>query len=143
MPLLRTAHYAKGIQLYCAPTADARETWLPSMQHIAIEGRCFVLSANLFARRRDYPDVPLPAAASPDDVVCRGGSCIVDPFGTVLAGPARDGEALLVAEVDLDATVRGKFDLDTTGHYARPDVFRLVVNEADVQPVTFARDALS
>jgi nitrilase len=137
MPLLRAAHYAKGIQLYCAPTADSRDTWLPTMQHIAIEGRCFVLSANLFARRQDYPDVAAAAGADDDAIVCRGGSCIVDPFGTVLAGPAFDRECLLTAEIDLDATVRGKFDLDVAGHYARPDVFQLVVNEADVQPVTF------
>jgi nitrilase len=134
MPLLRAAHYAKGIQIWCAPTADSRDTWLPSMQHIAIEGRCFVLSANLFARRSDYPEM---TGGSPDDVVCRGGSCIIDPFGAVLAGPDFEGEGLLVTEIDLDATVRGKFDLDVMGHYARPDVFQLTVNEADVQPVSF------
>jgi nitrilase len=135
MPLLRAAHYAKGIQIYCAPTADSRDTWLPTMQHIAIEGRCFVLSANLFARRRDYAD--LAGGGDPDDIVCRGGSCIVDPFGTVLAGPEFAGEALLTADIDLAAITRGKFDLDVTGHYARPDVFRLVVNESDTPPVLF------
>jgi nitrilase len=137
MPLLRAAHYAKGIQLYCAPTADSRDTWLATMRHIAVEGRCFVLSANLFATRRDYPEADDAATGSPDDVVCRGGSCIVDPFGVVLAGPAVEGEALLLADLDLDATVRGQFDLDVTGHYARPDVFRLLVNEADTPPVQF------
>ncbi len=137
MPLLRAAHYAKGIQIYCAPTADGRDTWLPSMQHIAIEGRCFVLSSNLFARRGDYADLMAVPGSDPNEIVSRGGSCIVDPFGTVLAGPNFEGEALLTADIDLDATVRGKFDLDVVGHYARPDVFRLVVNEADVRAVTF------
>ncbi len=139
LPLMRAAHYAKGIQLYCAPTADSRDTWLPTMRHIAVEGRCFVLSANQFARRADYP--ALLAGGDADDVVCRGGSCIVDPFGTVLAGPNFDGEALLVADVDLGATVRGKFDLDVMGHYARPDVFQLTVNEADTTPVSFVHRA--
>ena len=70
MPLLRTAMYAKGIEIYCAPTADARDTWLATMRHIACEGRCFVLSANQFARRRDYPaDYPLPGN-DPDAVIC-------------------------------------------------------------------------
>jgi nitrilase len=133
MPLLRAAHYAKGIQLYCAPTADSRDTWLPTMQHIAIEGRCFVLSANHYATRGDYD----PTAPDPDTVVSKGGSCIIDPFGTILAGPDTTGEALLTADIDLGATVRGKFDLDVMGHYARPDVFQLLVNEADTPPVRF------
>ena len=137
MPLMRAAHYAKGIQIYCAPTADGRETWFPTMRHIAVEGRCFVLSSNLFARRSDYPDADDTTESNGDDVVCRGGSCIIDPFGAVLAGPNYEGEALLTAEIDLATIARGKFDLDVVGHYARPDVFRLVVNEADTQPVTF------
>jgi nitrilase len=137
MPLLRAAHYAKGIQLYCAPTADSRDTWLPTMRHIAVEGRCFVLSANLVAHRRDYPDADTATDGAPDDLVCRGGSCIVDPFGTVLAGPAFDSEALLIADIAIHDTVRGKFDLDVAGHYARPDVFQLTVNEADTPAVRF------
>lgn len=141
MPLLRAAHYAKGIQIYCAPTADARETWLPTMRHIAIEGRCFVLSANLFATRGHYPDADDTTDANRDEIVSRGGSCIIDPFGTVLAGPNFEGEALLTADVDLSAIVRGKYDLDVVGHYARPDVFRLVVNETDTPAVTFVNDA--
>ena len=141
MPLLRAAHYAKGIQLYCAPTADARETWLATMQHIAIEGRCFVLSANLFARRRDYPNAVGAPSDDPDSVVSRGGSCIVDPFGTVLAGPLVNAEGVLFADIDLGATVRGKYDLDVVGHYARPDVFQLVVNERDTPAVSFTTDA--
>ena len=141
MPLMRAAHYAKGIQIYCAPTADSRETWLPTVRHIAVEGRCFVLSSNLFARWSDYPDADDSTHANADEIVCRGGSCIIDPFGTVLAGPHFDGETLLTADVDLAAIARGKFDFDVVGHYARPDVFRLVVNETDTQPVSFVDDA--
>src|SRR5262245_27750870 len=98
------------------------------MRHIACEGRCFVLSANQFARRSDYPDdypVDLPA----NEVMCRGNSVIVSPLGDQLAGPETEGEAILSAELDLGQTVEGKFDFDVAGHYSRPDIFRLEVNE--------------
>ncbi len=127
MPQLRLAMYGQGVELYCAPTVDDRETWLPTMRHIALEGRCFVLSASQFARRSDYPD-DYPIEAPPEEVLIGGGSCIVDPLGEVLAGPARDGDAILAANLDLGQIARGRFDLDVVGHYARPDVFRLVVD---------------
>jgi nitrilase len=129
MPLYRTSLYAKGIQLYVAPTADSRESWIASMRHIALEGRCFVLSSNQFARRSDYPaDYPSDFASDPATIVTRGGSCIVNPLGEIVAGPVYDQEAILTADLDLDDVIRSKFDLDTVGHYARPDVFELVVN---------------
>ena len=140
MPQLRLAMYAQGVELYCAPTVDDRETWLPTMRHVALEGRCFVLSACQFSRRSDYPsDYPV-ATSGPDDVLISGGSCIVDPLGQVLAGPARDGEAVLTADLDLDEITRGKFDLDVVGHYARPDVFRMVVDRAPQTPVAWVSD---
>ena len=140
MPLLRTAMYAKGIQLYCAPTADDRDTWLPTMQTVALEGRCFVLSACQYTRRGDYPQAYAAVQGNdPKTVISRGGSCIVSPAGKVLAGPNFEGEAILIADLDLDDVVRGKFDFDVTGHYARPDVFRLLVNEAPTPPVSFDR----
>ena len=135
MPLLRTAMYAKNIQIYCAPTADGRKTWLPTMQHVAMEGRCFVLSCNQFARRRDFPaDYAVPGN-DPDAILCTGGSCIVSPLGEVLAGPDFKGECLLTAELDMGEIARGKYDFDVVGHYARPDVFRLMVNERAQPPV--------
>lgn len=95
-----------GVELYCAPTADARGTWQASMLHIALEGGCFVLSANQFCRRRDYPPSPEyvyggfgEAEPGPDEVVCAGGSVIISPTGTVLAGPNFDGEALITADL--------------------------------------------
>jgi nitrilase len=136
MPMLRMAIYAKGVTLYCAPTVDDRETWLSTMRHIALEGRCYVLSACQFARRRDYPErYPLDAELAPDAVLIRGGSCIIGPLGEVLAGPAFDGETILAADIDQGQIARGKFDLDVCGHYARPDVFKLVVNESVQTPV--------
>lgn len=94
------------------------------MAHIAIEGRCFVLSACQFSRESDYPaDHPVYDASnrSPDNVMIAGGSVMISPLGKVLAGPLLDGEGVLTAELDLDDMVRGKFDLDVVGHYARND----------------------
>jgi nitrilase len=130
MPLMRTSMYAKGIQIWCAPTADTRDTWLASMQHIAFEGRCYVLSANQFARRRDYPDdYPVDAGDEPDAVMCRGGSMIVSPLGEIIAGPELGHTAILRAEIDLAQVTEAKYDFDVVGHYSRPDVFCLSVNE--------------
>ncbi|MFO1294342.1 MAG: nitrilase-related carbon-nitrogen hydrolase [Rubrivivax sp.] len=136
MPMLRMAMYAKNVQLYCAPTADDRDTWLPSMQHIALEGRCFVLSSCQFLRRKDFPDsVRVGLGDSPEAVLMRGGSAIVSPLGKVLAGPDFEGETILTAELDLAEIGRGKFDFDAAGHYSRPDVFQLIVNERPMAPV--------
>jgi len=136
LPLMRAAMYAKGIEIYCAPTADPRDTWIASMRHIAVEGRCFVLACNQFNRRRDFPaDYRSAFGDDPDRVVTRGGSCIVDPFGNFLARPNTEGEAILTAEIDLAQIVRGKFDLDVVGHYARPDIFQLHVDERAKPPV--------
>jgi nitrilase len=136
MPLLRTAMYAKDVQIYCAPTADGRETWLATMRHVAVEGRCFVLSCNQFTRRKDFPpDIPNVLADSSDDVLSTGGSCIIGPLGQILAGPARDREEILFADIDLNEIARGKFDFDAVGHYSRPDVFRLTVDESARPPV--------
>ena len=133
MPMLRMAMYAKGVQLWCAPTADDRETWLPTMRHVALEGRCFVLSACQALRRSDLPpDLPTAIAG---EWLMRGGSCIVDPLGKVLAGPLFEEEAILAADLDLGEIARGKYDFDVSGHYARPDVFQLTVDERPKKPV--------
>lgn len=141
MPLMRAAHYAKGVQLYLAPTADGRDTWLSTVRHIAVEGRCFVLSCNQFARRSDYPqDYESELGNDPQHVASRGGSCIISPLGEILAGPNYEGEAILTADIDLADIARGKFDFDVVGHYARPDVFRLMVNERPAPPVVFEKE---
>jgi nitrilase len=138
MPLLRTAMYAQGIELYCAPTVDDRDTWLPTMRTIALEGRCFVISACQYFTRGDGPQNYAPIQG--DDaktVLIRGGSCIVDPLGNVLVEPDFSGEAIKLAEIDPRALARGKFDLDVVGHYARPDVFRLSVDTRPKPAVAF------
>jgi len=141
MPLLRSTMYSKGIELYCAPTADSRNSWLATVRHIAVEGRCFVLSCNQFQRRCDYPsDYHAHFGNDPETVMCRGGSCIVDPFGNFLAGPNTEGEAILIAEIDLAQIIRGKFDFDVVGHYSRPDIFQLHVDERRKNPVSITND---
>jgi len=133
MPMYRMHLYSRGVDLYCAPAADTRDSWQATVRHIAAEGRCFVLSANQYVRRGDLP-AGFPVAME-GDVLSRGGSVIVDPLGSVLAGPDFANETLLVADLDLDAIPRAWFDFDVAGHYARPDVFRLVVD-------TGAKDAV-
>ncbi len=136
MPMLRMAMYAKNVALYCAPTADDRETWLATMRHVALEGRCFVLTACQFLRKNAFPaTVRVSLGDTPDAVLMRGGSAIISPLGRVLAGPHFEGETILTAELDLDDIGRGKFDFDVAGHYARPDVFQLTVNEAPMSAV--------
>jgi nitrilase len=136
MPLLRMAMYSKGIQLYCAPTADDRDTWIPTMQHVALEGRCFVLTACQHLRRGDCPaDYAAVQGDDPATVIMRGGSAIISPLGQVLAGPLFNEDGILVAEIDPADISRGKYDFDVVGHYARPDVFRLHVNEKPAPPV--------
>lgn len=138
MPLLRTAMYAQQVEVYCAPTVDDRDVWQHTMAHIALEGRCFVLSACQFIRRSDYPpDYASAIEVSGDDPLIRGGSVIVDPLGQVLAGPLFGEAGILYADVDLAERTRSHLDLDVVGHYARPDVFSLTVDDRPRSAVTF------
>ncbi|MBW1696944.1 MAG: carbon-nitrogen hydrolase family protein [Deltaproteobacteria bacterium] len=131
MPLARTAMYAKGVEIYLAPTADARDTWQATLTHIACEGRCFVLGCNQFVTKDMYPKdlETLDELNHFPDIICRGGSAIISPLGKVLAGPLYDREGMLFAELDMGEIAQGKYDFDPVGHYARPDVFQLIVNE--------------
>ncbi|WP_206951705.1 nitrilase-related carbon-nitrogen hydrolase [Trinickia acidisoli] len=138
MPALRMAMYGKGIGIWCAPTVDDRDIWQSTMRHIAYEGRCFVLSACQYLTRAACPDnYDCIQGGAPETTLIRGGSVIVDPLGQVLAGPVYDREAVLTADIDLDDIVRGRFDLDATGHYARPDVFELRVAARARRAVSF------
>lgn len=135
MPLARAAMYDKGIQLYIAPTADARDSWFASMQHIAVEGRCFVLSCNQYSTKDMYPE----DIASRQEMeklpheLTRGGSCIVDPLGNFIVEPVVGKEEVLYAEIDLEKITESHFDFDVVGHYSRPDIFQLKVNEKKQQ----------
>jgi len=129
MPLARMALYSQGVNVYLAPTADARDTWQATLRHIACEGRCFVLGCNQFVTKEMYPvDLEgLQDLADQPDVMCRGGSVVVSPLGEVLAGPLYDREGVLLAELDLAEVVRARYDFDVVGHYARPDLFEYAV----------------
>ena len=135
MPLARMSMYQQGVQIYLAPTADHRDTWQATMQHIATEGRCFVLGCNQYVTQEDYPqDLPLhhELADQPQEMT-RGGSVMVSPMGEVLAGPLWGKEGILYADLDLEQVARARMDFDPTGHYHRPDVFQFAVPE---QPPT-------
>ena len=139
MPLLRTAMYAQGVQVWCAPTVDERDIWRSSMRHIAHEGRCFVISCCQVQ--------PSPAALgrdvegwAADRPLIGGGSMIVGPLGDVLAGPLEQETGLLVAEIDTADLIRARYDLDVVGHYARPDIFSLHVDERPREGTSFTRE---
>lgn len=128
MPLFRAAMYAKGVEIWCAPTVDERDVWRSAMRHIAHEGRCFVVSACQVQ--------PSPAALGvevenwPDDrPLIAGGSMIVGPLGDVLAGPLEGETGLVAATIDTRDIILARYDFDPVGHYSRPDVFRLTVDE--------------
>jgi nitrilase len=139
MPLARTAMYAKGVEVYLAPTADQRDSWHATLRHIACEGRCFVLGCNQFVTKDMYPpDLEgIEDLAGQPEVLCRGGSAVISPLGDVLAGPLYGEEGILFADLDLGEVARSKIDFDAVGHYARPDVFELIVNERPAPPVVF------
>lgn len=139
MPLLRTAMYAKGVELWCAPTVDEREVWQCSMRHIAHEGRCFVVSACQVQPSPRELGIEVPGWDDQRPLI-QGGSVIVDPLGEVLAGPLRNATGLLCAEVDTDQLTRARYDFDVVGHYARPDVFELRVDERAKPGVRFERE---
>ncbi|CAN8255117.1 unnamed protein product [Cochlearia groenlandica] len=148
MPLYRTALYGKGIELYCAPTADGSKEWQSSMMHIACEGGCFVLGACQFCVRKDFPDHPdylftdWYEGKEDDSIVSQGGSVIISPLGKILAGPNFESEGLITADLDMGDIARAKLYFDVVGHYSRPDIFNLTVNDHPKKPVTFLSKAV-
>lgn len=133
MPLLRTTMYAKGVNTWCISTVDDRDIWQASMRHIAYEGRMFLISACQFL---DTPkNLGFDTDWPEDKPLIRGGSVIVSPMGEVLAGPLYNEEGLISAEIETDDIVKARYDFDVSGHYARPDVFQLTVDESQKRPL--------
>lgn len=131
MPLVRMALYQKGITIYFSPNTNDNPEWQATIQHIAIEGKCFFVNADMVIRRESYPsDLHEGDVASRfPEYVCRGGSCIIDPRGHYVTEPVWDEEAIIYAELDMGLTVSCKMEHDVVGHYVRPDVLELNVNE--------------
>ncbi|MCE5170726.1 carbon-nitrogen hydrolase family protein [Paenibacillus profundus] len=140
MPLARMAMYAQGIDIYLAPTADARDTWQATIRHIACEGRSFVISCNQFATKASYPaDLACYEDIKEDaDILSRGGSAIVGPLGEYVVEPLYNQEGILVATLDLSQVTQSRYDFDVAGHYSRPDVFQLIVNDKKQEVVRTA-----
>jgi nitrilase len=132
MPLARYAMYAKGIDVWCAPTWDNSDGWTSTLRHIALEGRVFVIGVAPLLRGSDVPDdVPgrQEVWGGEDDWMCRGGTAIVGPGGDLLAGPLMEEEGILYAELDAATARRSRAEFDPVGHYSRPDVFRLSIDD--------------
>jgi len=138
MPLARTAMYARGVDIYLAPTWDNDDTWIATLQHIAKEGRCYVIGVSPVLRGSDVPEELRGATyGDADDWMSRGLGTIVAPGGTILAGPVSGEEAIVYADVDLSEVARHRQMFDPVGHYARPDVLTLHVNTARQTAVSF------
>lgn len=134
MPLARMSMYRRGVEIYIAPTADSRDSWITTMKHIALEGRCFVLGCNQYFTKSMYRDQYQAYVKNEPEMMCRGGSVIVSPFGETLAGPLFDMAGAITATLDLDEITRSKFDLDVVGHYSRDDIFEFkVINQPEMK----------
>lgn len=131
MPLARVALYEKGITLYISPNTNDNPEWQATIQHIAIEGHCYFINCDMYFKRADYPST-LQSQEEIErlpDIVCRGGSCIIDPYGHYVMEPLWDEEGILYAELDMKKVPASRMEFDGTGHYARPDVLQLQVYE--------------
>ena len=134
MPLARMSMYKQGVEIYIAPTADARESWTATMRHIALEGRCFVLGCNQFFTKSMYPEKYKSFVEKEPEIMCRGGSIIVAPNGEIIAGPLFDKAGVLIAEIDLEQINFNKLDFDVVGHYSRDDIFDFkVLNQPQIK----------
>lgn len=131
MPLARVALYQKGITIYISPNTNDNTEWQATIQHIAIEGKCYFINSDMLVRKSSYPndlETKKDIEALPD-MVCRGGSCIIDPFGHYVTEPLWDEEGIIYAELDMSLPISCKMEHDAVGHYARPDVLELIVHE--------------
>ena len=131
MPLARAALYEKGITIYISPNTNDNPEWQHTIRHIAIEGHCYFVNADLVFRKSDYPQTKSGAdeISRLPDIACRGGSCVIDPFGHDASETVWDTEAIIYAGLDMQKVPASRMEFDSCGHYARPDVLKLSVRE--------------
>ena len=140
MPLARYALYAQGVEIYIAPTYDSGDKWIGSLQHIAREGRCWVVGCGNLMQAKVLPeDLPERAAMYPDaeEWINPGDSVVISPDGEIVAGPMSKAAGVLYHEIDLSLVGVARRTLDVTGHYARPDIFSLHVDTRPRSPIQF------
>ena len=140
MPLARFAMYSQGIDIYIAPTYDSGEGWLGTMQHIAREGGCWVISAGVALQCQDIPeDFPQRESLYPDseEWINPGDSTIIAPGGEIVAGPLNKKQGTLFSDIDIKLGAATRRTFDVAGHYSRPDIFTLHVNAQPQSPVQF------
>lgn len=125
MPLARQSMYSQGVKIYAAPTADSRDVWQCTVRHIALEGRCYVISCNQYVSKDMYPQdlFGIHDLAAQPHHMCPGGSCIIDPMGQYVSEPVYNRETIIYGDLDMDYVTQSRLDFDPVGHYARPDVF--------------------
>jgi nitrilase len=143
MPLARHALYAQNLEIYVAPTWDCGDTWLASMNHIAREGGCWVLSTATALQGADVPDSfpERDRLFQRDEWVNSGDAVVVKPFGGMVAGPLHNEKGILYAVIDTEAARSSRKSLDVAGHYGRPDLFRLEIDRRPKPPILFVDDA--
>ena len=131
MPLARVALYEKGITIYISPNTNDNPEWQATIQHIAIEGKCYFINSDMIVRRSSYPaDIhEREMVEGLPEHVCRGGSCVIDPYGHYVTQPVWDEETIIYADLDMNLPAACKMEHDAVGHYSRPDVLELIVNE--------------
>jgi nitrilase len=140
MPLARYALYSQGVEIYIAPTYDSGDNWIGSLQHIAREGRCWVVGCGNLMQARDLPtDFPDKTTIYPDDDewINPGDSIVISPEGEIVSGPMRKQAGILFCEIDLQKVGLARRALDVAGHYSRPDIFTLHVNTRPQSPIQF------
>ncbi len=126
MPLARHTLHLSREEIHVAAWPWVKEMNLVASRHYAFEGRCFVIACGAILRAGDLPaELALVPSlqAKPDELVLRGGTAIMGPDGSIIAGPVLDEETTIVCEIDLSSIARENLTLDVTGHYARPDIF--------------------
>lgn len=131
MILARAALYQKGITLYLAPNTNDNPEWQDTIRHIAIESHCYVFNADQYFTKSMYPKDLLEEEEIKKlpEVVCRGGSCIIDPYGHYVTHPVWENETIIYADLDMDKVPMSRMEFDGTGHYSRPDILELIIHD--------------